>query len=239
MGTVGEKTMMVVAMVAVLAAGCQTPYQTMGPIRGGYEDNPVGDGMYVVHVKVNGFTSRGKAMAYAYRRASELCEHGYSVVDGAQGGAVGVIVGQSWAQTYEKPEVTLAIRCSREAEPVDEAPPRLQPTSESGWWCVTASGGAIGACYREREHCEAMRSEWVTEPGTSECIQQQKVVCFIVSFQPPPPAKANKDEMCHPTWPICDQQRTFTLDNPNRRYGSTQDKATVASDCFVEPVLQQ
>src|SRR5207248_9063163 len=108
-----------VVMVVIAVAGCQTPYATMG-FTGGVEETPLGNGAFIVHVAVNGYTSRGTAMSYAYRRAGELCRSGYTLIDSAQGGSSGAIVTQYTVQTYEKPDVTLAIQCKR--APVIAAP---------------------------------------------------------------------------------------------------------------------
>ncbi len=102
-------------MVVVSATiGCATPYQSMG-FRGGYAESMAGPGQYVVRAKVNGFTSQGTAMAYAYQRSAELCPGGFDVIDGAQSMNT-TYVARTFANggtvtTVSKPEVTLVVRC--------------------------------------------------------------------------------------------------------------------------------
>lgn len=68
------------AMVCTLAvSGCaSTPYQPMG-FRGGYQDESLGDGTYLVTVQVNAYTDASTAYRYFHRRSADLCrERGFS-----------------------------------------------------------------------------------------------------------------------------------------------------------------
>lgn len=68
---------------------CVTPYQAKGA-RGGYQDEALGDGTYMLTVAVNRYTSLARAYIYFQRRARDLCvEHGfrsYVVIDGGAPG---------------------------------------------------------------------------------------------------------------------------------------------------------
>lgn len=67
---------MVILLVVLL--GCATPYQAKG-FRGGYQDEAVGDGTYIITVNVNGYTSTSTAFKYFQRRAHEVCvAHGFT-----------------------------------------------------------------------------------------------------------------------------------------------------------------
>jgi hypothetical protein len=108
----------VTVLVGVTLLGCATPYQRRG-VLGGYEDESIGPGQWLVTVQVNGYTSRGTATRYAYRRARELCGRG-GFVELSQGqyGSSFVYVnrGTIWAGT--KPEVVLAVQCNEPTQRV-------------------------------------------------------------------------------------------------------------------------
>jgi hypothetical protein len=91
--------MMRVVAVAIVAA-CGTPYQSMGWYRGGYEDTHMGGRQHLVHVEVNGYTSSATALAYAHRRAREICPAGYDVQDSKIG-----------EHREGKPDATLVVEC--------------------------------------------------------------------------------------------------------------------------------
>lgn len=76
----------------ILLAACATPYQAKG-VRGGYQDEPLGDGTYLVTVNVNGYTSSATAFKYFERRAHEVCvQHGFQtfrvIEDNGVGGKI-------------------------------------------------------------------------------------------------------------------------------------------------------
>ncbi len=94
--------------------GCATSYGAMG-FTGGYEDQALGDGRYLIRVSVNGYTSSGTAVAYFHRRASELCPGGYDVESGDVTSNYGSYYYRNrnvtTATTYNKPEMTGVVRC--------------------------------------------------------------------------------------------------------------------------------
>lgn len=64
-------------IIALILIGCATPYQQKG-IRGGYSDQPMGEGQFFVTVEGNGYTSKSTTIMYLNRRAMELCtQSGY------------------------------------------------------------------------------------------------------------------------------------------------------------------
>ena len=57
--------------------GCATPYQPLG-FSGGYDDTRLGDDIFLVNFRGNGYTSQSKSFDYTLLRASELLiEAGY------------------------------------------------------------------------------------------------------------------------------------------------------------------
>lgn len=86
--------------VIVLLAACSTPYQSMGWLRGGYEQQHMSDRQWLVHVEVNGYTSSATALSHAHRRANELCPAGYDVKDSKVG-----------EHRPGKPDATLVVEC--------------------------------------------------------------------------------------------------------------------------------
>lgn len=59
--------------LALLIVSCVTPYQPNG-FAGGYEDQRLGGGRYMVTFYGNGYTHMGTVRSYAIRRANEACE---------------------------------------------------------------------------------------------------------------------------------------------------------------------
>ena len=129
----------VVLMVAVLAcAASATPYQAMG-FRGGVEETRLARGRWLIHVRVNSYTSASTAFEYLHRRAAELCQHdgygSYDVVDSERDrneyvdrsgfAGPGPVV-------REKPEITAVIRCTGVANrgPRQERNPAAPPDEE-------------------------------------------------------------------------------------------------------------
>jgi len=87
------------ATILAVLASCATPYQEMG-FTGGYETRNLGGGVVSVHVRVNGYSTDGAALEYAYRRAGEVCPAGYDVVNA-----------EAARDRADKPEFTLLVRC--------------------------------------------------------------------------------------------------------------------------------
>jgi hypothetical protein len=98
--------------VLVLVAACATPYQRKG-FRGGYSDQQIGPGRYLISVDGNGFTSRSTIVEYQYRRASELCPMGFDVLDAdrSTSSSLATFDGGKTYNTVNKPSGSLAVRC--------------------------------------------------------------------------------------------------------------------------------
>jgi hypothetical protein len=112
-----------VAMAVMTMAGCRTPYQSHG-LRGGYDETALGGGTWSVKVEVNGYTSQGTALEYAYRRAGEICRAGFDVVDGSRSQRDNYVnFGNGNVQNMARPEVSLIVQCRA---------PRVMPAIVSG-----------------------------------------------------------------------------------------------------------
>jgi hypothetical protein len=135
-------------------------------VRGGFEETPLGNSMYVVHSRVNGYTSQGTAVQYAYRRAAELCPSGFDLADKSDSST-----SSYWRTSYgleeiNKPEVTIVVRCKAQ---------------ESTWWCArvhyVARGrvGLFGAARRDHERrIDRLRR---AVPARSQVLRIQKIGC--------------------------------------------------------------
>lgn len=139
------------AIIIAVLAGCVTPYQPMG-FSGGYEETPLGSDTYVVHASVNGYTSQGTAVQYAYRRAAELCPAGFDLADKSESSTSSYWRTSYGVQQINKPEVTIVVRC--------RAP-------ESTWWCAGS-----GRCEANPGFCEAQRSA-----DSAPCSPASAVIC--------------------------------------------------------------
>jgi hypothetical protein len=100
-----------------------TPYGPYGP-HGGYTDQPLGDNRYIVSFRGNAYTPSETAVAYAYRRAGEVCRGSFDVVSQHDFSKVEVTADQSVAHVSSvKPRQQLVVQCKRKVVPVDEPPP--------------------------------------------------------------------------------------------------------------------
>ncbi len=67
-----------IIMILLILTGCATPYQRIG-LSGGYEDTRLGDDLFMVSFRGNGYTSATRVFDMTLRRASEITiENGYS-----------------------------------------------------------------------------------------------------------------------------------------------------------------
>jgi len=94
----------------MVAGSCRTPYQPAG-VRGGYTDHDLGNDTYSIDINVNSYTSQGTAMEYAYRRAGELCENGFDVVDGRKTQRDFYVRTGNVVQNAPKSEVAMIVHC--------------------------------------------------------------------------------------------------------------------------------
>lgn len=119
----------------VLSAACAseprlpTPYQAFtqakDAIPGGYIDRPLSPGEYIVTFRGDQYTLWEDTLAYAHRRARELCPGGYDTLSQQdvsanqqrEGRAVGYVIGsiavvqQSPGRVTHLPRAQLQVRC--------------------------------------------------------------------------------------------------------------------------------
>jgi len=60
-------------LFSLILIACATPYQRSG-FRGGYSEEEVGNGQYIIRFRGNAYTSSFTIERYAYRRAEEFCK---------------------------------------------------------------------------------------------------------------------------------------------------------------------
>ncbi|BDX05828.1 hypothetical protein MACH26_13490 [Planctobacterium marinum] len=82
--------------------------QSFGP-PGGYSDQKIGDGIYKVVYMGNNYTSESQVKKLWQRRASELCPHGYKIIQDKTElipvMAVSLIPeGTGWYKTVDNPD---------------------------------------------------------------------------------------------------------------------------------------
>lgn len=184
-------------MVAMVqASGCATTTATS-----------LGDGTYVVDMRGNGLTSRGEAIAEAYRRAGAICPTGYTVINQTDDARSSFVATGNVVHEVRKPEVTLVIRCG--AGEMRMPDPPAPPTPDSGvvprWWCTTLSDGE-GGCMVRRSNCEELRAAALpTDPGASPCTSRASVFCFDYL----PSIRGDVIRSCHPSLDACRIHRDF------------------------------
>lgn len=167
-----------IAIVLALTA-CATPYQRMG-LSGGYDDKRLGNGDYVVTVKVNGFTDRATALEYLHRRAGELCPDGYKLVDRTDGD-------NGDFRTGSKPELDAVVRCKDTArEAAVEARRHEEANREHrkeaaiavprGFFCTSAA--AVNLCVRDKAECARARESMLgAVPDLAACAIVESAWC--------------------------------------------------------------
>lgn len=207
-------------MAVVVVAACHTPYQAEG-VRGGYSETQIAADTWAVHARVNGFTDRGTAMEYAYRRAGELCPGGFDVQDAETSTDVSYHPNgyNNGVNRVEKPEVTLIARCRAQAvapAPVAvQGPPGGAPRPETTadgrlviygentyWWCY--AGGPTnsdGRCLETEFACKEDRAKGVANGlAWGECHSQWAVACFFGKA----PLTGQNLVSCFPSIGACD-----------------------------------
>ena len=111
-------------ILAILLLGCMTPYQSMSYL-GGYDDEYLGDDIYLITVRVNGYTDVTTAYKYFYKRAGEIIEeHGYTryeLLELEQSTKIGIVSTNQRIRTSSKPRIFGRIKCYSEPDE-NEAP---------------------------------------------------------------------------------------------------------------------
>lgn len=109
-------------------------------------------------------------MAYAYRRASELCLSGYDVVDRAGSQGNFYVRNGNVLQNLPKSSVSLIVTCRVQ---VRRAAIRHD---DSAWWC-TATDAGMDYCERTMAACEDSRAGMATR-GVTCCITRPPLRLF-------------------------------------------------------------
>jgi len=187
----------VLKRVTILAAlaSCATPYQRMG-FMGGYSDRKIGPMTHSIDVQVNGYTSAGTALEYAYRRAGELCPDGYVVLNALADKSSTAIVNGNTVNEIDKPEVALIVQCKEQEIVKSVAPRRDIVRGSNALYCTSVAD--IETCYVTNEGCDQLAT---STPGAKPCREQTSGACFqetvIVSDARVP--------VCAPTIDDCEQ----------------------------------
>lgn len=109
------------AALVVAAAGCATPFQRNG-VRGGYDEEELGPGHYLVTFRGNGYTSRSTVKTFLHRRAKQLCPEGYAVEDSDASSRTSQTIYQKnglggvTATNVQRSEASVVIRCDADRE---------------------------------------------------------------------------------------------------------------------------
>lgn len=213
--------MRTILMVTALA-GCSTGYHPKS-LTGGYSDSDIGGGRHSIDVEVNGYTSSGTALEYAYRRAGELCPSGYDVVNSLADKSVSYAkIGDS-VQQVNKPEVALIVQCHDQAdstdaphgEPPDRSPQQVPVEDEqqtpaqrkivvgdAPLWCTAHAANLMsGNCEKTKEMCETMRAQ-LGSGDLGECVALGAVACFNYTDV----MSTRRGIICTPSISDCDKQ---------------------------------
>ncbi len=108
-----------ICLFLIVLLSCSTPYQRMG-FAGGYEDQYLGNEIYMITVSVNSYTSKSTAYNYFHKRANEITkENGYvryEVIEIMSSDRKGLFYydGGTKVQPTNKPEIFGRIRCFKE-----------------------------------------------------------------------------------------------------------------------------
>lgn len=126
---------MILVITVFIFNGCATKYQSMG-FTGGYTETRLGDNIFNVSFRGNGYTSRQRATDFALLRSAELCLQNnfkYFVIVNAEkytnlyttprtyhthgaiyGSSFNATTTQSGGITFMKPSVNNTIMCFKE-----------------------------------------------------------------------------------------------------------------------------
>jgi hypothetical protein len=160
----------------VLVNACVTPYQAMGP-RGGYTDEPVAGDAHFIDVDTNLWTSSVTAIAYSYRRASEVCPQGFDVLDTHRTTYdVSAILASSvsfliWSSFVTRASAVLVVRCRANAP----LPPKPE-TPRRDWWCTSRDDG-FGLCMDTSGKCTAFVLTGAGGADYGACVHQDRATC--------------------------------------------------------------
>jgi len=209
-------------MMVVAITACATPYQAKG-FAGGYSDYPVGNDSYAISVDVNSYTSMSTAMAYAYRRASELCPRGYDVVDRAGSQSDFYVRNGNVLQNMPKSSVSLIVTCGVQVRPAAIRPAAIRH-DDSAWWC-TATDAGMDYCERTMAACEDFRAGMATRGvDLAACWPRPDAACFQEQY-----ANGAVGPQCSSTVTLCNKNRDFVVNNPSA--------GTPLSECAVMNLL--
>jgi hypothetical protein len=89
-----------IIFLGIILSSCATAYKPTG-LSGGYEDVDLGGGRYKVAFNANGYTSDNEAIQLAKRRAGELCNGSYDILE----------QDLEKSSFYKKPSVKLIVQC--------------------------------------------------------------------------------------------------------------------------------
>jgi hypothetical protein len=159
----------------VLAVACATPYQEKGAhanlgADGGYSEEPLSHGRFVVHASGNLLTDLDTTMTHARTRAGELCPTGYDVLDSAAGT---VPIQRPGIVNARATVVTLFVQC----QPAQLAPGVAAP--DDRWWCATDSTETTGFCERQKDACQARGTDAEAKGLPHEpCVPRPAAACF-------------------------------------------------------------
>jgi len=91
-----------IAIAAIALSGCATPYQRVG-FTGGYSETQLGDNIFQVSFRGNGYTSRERASDFALLRSAELAlEHEFRyfvIIESEKGTKIGTYTTPSTSYT--------------------------------------------------------------------------------------------------------------------------------------------
>ena len=221
------------ALCIAAAAACGTPYQPKGFL-GGYSNNDLGGGRHTIDVEVNGYTSAGTALDYAYRRAGELCPDGYDVVDGSKTDRAYVYATKNFVASGTKPEVAIVVQCKSPAEPTATAEPVAEramrvsatPASEprnvvTGTrpiYCTSlVDDPSIGLCSLHLANCERMRADLIAKGNDNgPCEQRAGAACFNVENA----IDGQHSTFCAPSVKNCETRLAEAQSNPDLIVGT-------------------
>lgn len=234
----------VVVVLILTTSGCRTEYQRGMGFKGGTAVAPLGDDTFVVTARVNGYTSQGEAVEYAYRRASETCSAGFQVVDRHGDSKSSYLAFGNGVTQIKKHEVTLVVKCNPSSIAMTSsslpATARASPDEEHrGDTTAVPTNTTVGARMADASQpvpfarwwcvtfldrrlgvCHHER-EWCERSRASAIATDASTsYCepqtIAVCFGVAFPSGSGSDEMCAPTPASCTAQRDFAASHPEQ-----------------------
>lgn len=112
------RTLLTITLFIFALTGCATPYQQKSFLMGGYDEVQLGENIFKISFRGNGYTSSGRATDYTLLRSAEVAlENGYeyfAIIDEDQSTKQNLSVTQTNVNIVTKPSSSNTIYCYKD-----------------------------------------------------------------------------------------------------------------------------